>query len=140
MDSQLGPDQRHSRIRLWWPAFALIVTLIGSSHLSGKPGAPDIENFDKVAHFFVFGLMGTLFFRSVPLSFWSHRRWVLAWLGVLAYAVTDEWLQYYNPDRSFDPWDWVADGMGSILAIFLYRHWRWYRRLLEFNFARLLAK
>lgn len=140
MESTIGPEKEFSQLRLWVPAIAVMVTLVVSSHFSGKPAAPDVVGFDKVAHFFVFGLLGTLLFRRLRVGFYDHRRWILAWLGVLAYAFADEVLQYFNPDRSFDPWDWVADGTGSLLAIFLYRGWAWYRELLEFKFGRRLAK
>ena len=46
-------------------------------------------------------------------------------------GVVGEWIQYYNPLRSFDAWDWIADGAGSITAIWVYRNWRFYRRTLE---------
>ncbi len=140
MEKGFRPDQNYSQLRLWTPAVAVMVTLVVSSHFSGKPAAPNIVGFDKVAHFFVFGLLGTLLFRRLRIDFWAHRRWILAWLGVLGYALADEVLQYFNPDRSFDPWDWLADGTGSLLAIFLYRGWSWYRRLLEYKFGRRLAK
>ncbi len=116
-----------------------MATLVVSSHFSGQPASPNISGFDKIAHFHVFGLLGTLLFRRLRMGFFEHRRWILAFLGVLAYAAADEVLQYFNPDRSFDPMDWLADGTGALLAIFLYRHWAWYRRLLEFKFGRRLA-
>ncbi len=140
MEPVLGAETIYSQKRLWLPAIGVMATLVVSSHFSGKPAGPDVVGFDKVAHFFVFGLLGTLVFRSLKIDFNKPRRWVLAYAGVLAYAAADEILQYFNPSRSFDPWDWVADGTGSILAIMLYRHWSWYRRLLEYKFGRRLAK
>ncbi|WP_309006291.1 VanZ family protein [Pelagicoccus sp. SDUM812005] len=122
------------------PALAVMATLVVSSHFSGQPAAPDVVGFDKVAHFFVFGLLGTLLFRAVRMEFRSHGRWMVAYAAVLAYAGADEVLQYFNPERSFDPWDWVADGTGSLLAIMLYRGWPWYRKLLEYKFSPRLAK
>lgn len=139
MERSLGPDNKYSRRRLWAPPIALMATLVVSSHFSGPPAAPDIVGFDKVAHFCVFGLLATLLFRRLQYDFFEHRRWVVAFLGVAAYALTDEFLQYFNPDRSFDVLDWAADGVGALLAIFLYRNWSWYRNLLEYKFGRRLA-
>lgn len=140
MPSSFRPDQTYSRLRLWWPAIALMGTLVVSSHFSGKPAAPDIVGFDKIAHFCVFGLLGTLIFRTIRRELGDWRRWGLALLGVAAYAVTDEFLQYFNPDRSFDVLDWAADGAGALLAVSLYRGWAWYRDLLEFKLRLRLAK
>ncbi|MCH2615590.1 MAG: VanZ family protein, partial [Opitutales bacterium] len=58
----------------------------------------------------------------------------------LLYGVVDEWIQYYNPLRSFDAWAWIADLAGSIAAIWVYRNWRLYRWVLEtrvFDLCRL---
>lgn len=140
MEPVLGPETIYSQKRLWLPAIGVMVTLVVSSHFSGAPAAPEIVGFDKVAHFFVFGLLGTLIFRSLRIGLKKPSRWVWAYAGVLVYAAVDEILQYFNPGRSFDLWDLVADGTGSILAIMLYRYWSWYRRLLEYKFGRRLAK
>ncbi|WP_309026787.1 VanZ family protein [Pelagicoccus enzymogenes] len=140
MENAFRPDQNYSQLRLWAPAVAVMVTLVISSHFSGKPAGPNIMGFDKVAHFFVFGLLGTLLFRSLRMEFRAAQRWLLAFAGVMAYAAADETLQFFNPNRSFDPWDWVADGAGALLAIFLYRNWKVYRGILEYKFGRRLAK
>ncbi|WP_425511337.1 VanZ family protein [Pelagicoccus albus] len=108
-----------------------MLTLLISSHFSGPPAGPDIEGFDKIAHFFVFGLLGTLFFRPLRFALKDHRRWIFAFLGVFSYSLCDEFLQYFNPERSFDPYDWMADWSGALLAIGLYRQLAWYRWLLE---------
>lgn len=108
-----------------------MAVLVVSSHFSGPPAGPDIIGFDKLAHFFVFGLLGTLFFRCLRIQVLEHRRWIQAFLAVFAFSLCDEFLQLFNPERSFDPADWVADWSGALLAIFLYRNLAWYRNLLE---------
>ena len=91
----------------------------------------DFEHFDKIAHFLVFGLLATLWFRFLPGNLVGLGRFAGAIVLALLYGVVDEWIQYYNPLRSFDALDWIADGAGSITAIWLYRNWRLYRRALE---------
>lgn len=109
-----------------------MATLVyASSFARASPVAPDIFQFDKLAHFCIFGLLGTLFFRASRIGFGERRRWVSAYLCVIAFGVLDEILQIFNPNRSFDPYDWIADGMGPLLALYLYRNWTWYRELLE---------
>lgn len=140
MELPLETDQTYSQKRLWFPVFAVMVTLVVSSSCRGAPSGPGFLGFDKVAHFFVFGLLGTLFFRAIKCGFLDPRRCVLAFLGVVAYALVDEGIQYFNPYRTFDYWDWLADALGAMLAILLYRYWGWYRGVLEYNLRRLLAK
>jgi VanZ family protein len=50
------------------------------------------------------------------------------------YGIVDEWIQFYNPLRSSDVMDIVADGVGAATAIFVYRSWGLYRRILETRF------
>lgn len=140
MDSPIGPEKRFGAVRLWAPIVGVTLTLFVSSHFSGPPAGPNVVGFDKVAHFCVFGLLATLFFRPLRIGFLEHRRWLIAFACVSLYAALDEGLQYFNPGRSFDPLDWLADGSGALLALALYRNWAWYRSLLEINIGPRLAK
>ncbi len=117
------------------PPIALLATIAwASSFDEGSPQGPDIVNFDKLAHFFVFGLLATLWFRSTPGPLQSNRRFALAFILTVLYGIVDEWIQHYNPLRSSDVLDIVADGAGAAAAILVYRSWGLYRRVLETRF------
>ena len=127
-----GPENSYSRGQLAWPPLALIATLVFSSFLSPvTPASPNIVGFDKVAHFCVFGLLGTLLFRRLRIPFPEKKRILWALCGAVAYGVLDESLQFFNPVRSFDPIDWIADMSGAFTGILMYRNWRYYQKLLE---------
>ena len=129
--SNSNPFLRRS-IRSLVLALSVVACLAwASSFDEGGPPSVEFEHFDKIAHFFVFGLLATLWFRFLPGSLIGTGRFVGAVVLTLLYGVLDEWIQYYNPQRSFDAWDWVADGAGSLTAIWVYRSWHFYRRLLE---------
>ena len=122
----------HFSIRTLWPAIGLVATLAWASNFDeAGPDGPDIPYFDKIAHFFVFGLMGTLWFRWAKGDLLSMSRLVLGMSLTLAYGVADEWIQSMNPQRSSDTLDWIADASGSLTGILVYRGWRSYRRLME---------
>lgn len=93
--------------------------------------SPDVIGIDKVAHFSVFGLLGTLVARALP-----KRRWW--WGAVLAatYGLADEFRQSFTPGRSVEVADWLADTVGASLAVALYARWSGYRALLEWKFVR----
>jgi len=134
----MAAETRYS-FRMIWPALALIATLaIVSSFDSGGPEKEQIPYFDKVAHFFVFGLMGTLWFRWLKGDLKSSFRFVAAFALTIAYGVADEWIQYYNPHRVTDFYDWLADGLGGATGIYVYRSWTLYRRVLETPIGALL--
>ena len=126
-------------IRVLWPVIALVLTLAwASGYDQGDPQGPDIPNFDKIAHFFVFGLMGTLWFRCLPKKTRWSGRWLIALILTMTYGVVDEWIQSSNPQRSSDLFDWLADGLGALTGIFVYRNWNWYRRVLETRVSDLI--
>lgn len=135
-----GPETKYGWLRLAMPPFALMGTMVVVAIVGGKPAGPGVVGFDKVAHFFIFGLIGTLLFRRLRIEFWHPKRWIYAYLGIVAFGVLDECLQIFNPNRSFDPYDWLADLTGAALAIYVYRSWSWYRNLLEFPLWGRLAK
>ena len=56
-------DETSARIKRWVPSCLLAAAITGASSCSQVAG-PDIVNFDKVAHFAVFGLLGTLVHRA----------------------------------------------------------------------------
>lgn len=98
--------------------------------------APNIAGIDKVAHFFVFGLLATLVARVPVVGSW---RWLGIWWAVFvvsAYGITDEFHQSFTPGRSVEVADWIVDTAGSILAVFVYARWRVYRSALEWPLTR----
>lgn len=101
--------------------------------MSSRVATPEVPDSDKWAHFFVYGLLGTLVFRAV-----DGRRSAV-WLALAAtslFGATDELHQYFVPGRSSDVVDWLTDTAGAALAIGLYAHWAWYRGLLEMPLGR----
>lgn len=108
-----------------WPAALATVIVVASGR--GQVAAPDIVNFDKVAHFFIFGLLATLVARN---GFVPGRAWVPI-VAVSVFGLTDEWHQSFTPGRSVEFDDWLADTLGAAVAVTVYAHWPRYRTTLE---------
>ena len=119
------------QLKLIWP-FLLAGMIIAASSRSAVAGL-DFGGGDKVAHFSVYGLLGTLVVRAFR-SGW--RGAVLALITVSFFGVTDEWHQSFVPGREADVMDWLADTSGAALAISLYVFVRPYRELLERGWPR----
>jgi len=76
---------------------------------------------DKIAHAVLFGVMAMLLnyslkFRSV--SFWKFNLQLGAIL-VLSFAGLEELTQAFNPNRTFDLYDFIADAVGVTLFSFI---------------------
>ncbi|HTO04683.1 MAG TPA: VanZ family protein [Opitutus sp.] len=114
--------------RAWlWPLLVALL-IFGVSSRSHVPTPGLIPNFDKLAHFSVYGLLGTLLVRTQ----WGGRWAPLVALVIASlYGVTDEVHQSYVPGRSTEFADWLADTAGAAVAIFMYARWSRYRAWLE---------
>lgn len=113
-----------------WPLVLAAVIVVASGR--GQVAAPNIVNFDKAAHFFVYGLLATLVARN---GFVPGRAWVPI-VVVSLFGLTDEWHQSFTPGRSVELVDWVADTLGAIVAVTAYAGWPLYRATLERTLGR----
>lgn len=113
-----------------WPVLLATAIVVASGR--GSVAGPNIVNFDKAAHFFIFGLLATLVARN---GFVPGRAW-MAVAAVSLFGLTDEWHQSFTPGRSVELIDWIADTLGAAVAVTVYAAWPRYRALLERSLAR----
>lgn len=111
--------------KLVWPV--LIAALVIAASHRPRLASPDVTNIDKITHFAVYGLIGTLLCRMG--QGWRAAIWAV--VAASAFGATDEWHQSFVPGRSPELADWVADTLGALTAVLLYRLWPLYRRTLE---------
>ncbi len=112
--------------RAWLPALAWAGTIFFLSSRSTLPDGPDlIPHFDKVAHFSAYTLLGLLLAHAVRATGLPLVAAVaLGWL----YGVSDEFHQSFVPGRNVDVWDWVADALGVLVGVYLFKLWHARRR------------
>ena len=112
--------------RAWLPALAWAGTIFFLSSRSTLPDGPDlIPHFDKVAHFGAYSLLGLLLAHAVRATGLPFALAVaLGWL----YGASDEFHQSFVPGRSVELLDWVADALGVLAGIYLFKLWRARRR------------
>ncbi|MBK9990884.1 MAG: VanZ family protein [Verrucomicrobia bacterium] len=123
-----------STFREWlWPIVVAITIFMASGR--SQVSAPQLPGIDKIAHFFVYGLLGTLIARVPSVAGW--RGLGLAWAVVIAslFGITDEFHQSFTPGRSVELADWAMDTSGAALAVFVYTYWQAYRRFMEYPLA-----
>ncbi len=97
------------------------------SHIAVPHSPFDFLRVDKIGHFAVYGLLGTLLCRLG--QGWRGALWAV--IATSAFGASDEWHQSFVPGRSVEFMDWVADSLGAVLAVSLYAGWRPYRQWLE---------
>ncbi len=74
-------------------------------------------HFDKVCHFVAYGVLAFLLGSWLWFRYSLNRRTLaLAWLGLAAYGVVDEWLQRFV-NRTPDLYDVLADWAGAFCGL-----------------------
>ena len=93
----------------------LILSLVSYLHFM-QPPSLDVISFtqvDKLAHFL-------MFFFTMMWFMYITRKWLVAAVSLLLLALMLEWIQMnYIINRSFDWFDWIADGIGIVLCFLI---------------------
>jgi len=131
---------RMKALQYWGPAIGFAVFLFAMSSIPGSiikgihvpvdekfiPFSMQ-ENPDKYVHAFLYATFGWLwlrifvFVKKMPLL----KAALFTFAITAFYGATDEWHQYFVPDRYCDLNDWIADCVGCLISViplsFLYR-------------------
>ena len=93
----------------------LILSLVSYLHFM-QPPSLDVISFtlvDKLAHFL-------MFFFTMMWFMYVSKKWLVTAVSLLLLALLFEWIQMnYIINRSFDWFDWIADGIGIVLCLLL---------------------
>jgi VanZ family protein len=84
--------------------------------------------FDKWVHIGLFGMLAVLFMAPVFGGALPMRRKkiyvTIIVFAIIAWGLTTEFIQHaYIEGRSFDLYDWMADSIGTFLAIFISKYY-----------------
>lgn len=77
----------------------------------------DLPDLDKVAHFILYGGLAAIVsvgLRRSPDATPPVVQFFVPAAFAITYGLTDELHQYFVPDRSFDPFDLIADAFGAL--------------------------
>ena len=93
----------------------LVLSLLSYLHFM-QPPSLNVISFtlaDKLAHFF-------MFFFTMMWFMYVSKKWLVSAVALLLLALALEWIQMnYIINRSFDWFDWMADGIGIVLCFLL---------------------
>ncbi len=130
MRKQSRPDKSY----LYPILIALAICIVSGASQLATPDLGFTLSYDKIAHFFVFGLLATSVLRTPQLA---KRNWKGALIAVLitsAYGACDEFHQSMTPQRNVEFADWIADTAGAVVAVVAYSKWKFYRSVLEWKY------
>ncbi|RLC87341.1 MAG: antibiotic resistance protein VanZ [Chloroflexi bacterium] len=112
-----------ARLIAWGPA---LLWMGGIFYLSSRSTLPGPSNpfwdtlLKKGGHATVYALLAVLYRRALrPALQPNTRLHGTAWLLAALYAITDEAHQHFVPGRHATLTDWLIDGAGAALGLFL---------------------
>ncbi len=96
---------------MFWAAAILVMTSWPS-----PGGIPDVTGLDKVAHFSVYAILGTLVARAL-LPTRALPVLTIAFIGIATFGALDELHQNWIPGRDASVADWIADISGALVGL-----------------------
>lgn len=113
-------------VRFWQGLFYLALAVATWGFLKDVSGVPSqwMPN-DKVMHVLIFVVLGSLWHLGFGNA--TSTR-LLGFVALAAYGALIEVLQGMTPVRSADPWDWLADTLGLVIAQLLSQPFQKWRR------------
>jgi VanZ family protein len=115
---------KHKALLFYWlPIFIYCLLIYIQSSYPSLERVPQFPYLDKLTHGGAYGLLSILFYRAYRTHIKNNLNLVIL-LSIASsslYGITDELHQHYVPYRNADLMDIVADIIGSILGVYVYR-------------------
>lgn len=77
---------------------------------------PQVDILSSIGHFLEYALLGFALTNALRHHMPLKRAWIVALICASAYGITDEFHQYFVPERMCDPVDWLVDTAGATLG------------------------
>lgn len=110
-----------------WFLLWLIIIFFESSFPADTYPKIEIWSADKIVHMGVYGILAALCYISLihleKFSFLARNALVMTIIICSLYGVTDEFHQYFIPNRDCEFWDWLADFAGIIIMLLLIKYY-----------------
>ncbi|MFO7708559.1 MAG: VanZ family protein [Desulfobacterales bacterium] len=106
------------------PLIAYCTFIVIQSHLPSPVELPEVSHVDKLLHAGAYGVMAVLFYRTYRAGWPQAGRRALLWASVASaalFGLSDEIHQFFVPERTADPLDFLADAAGAFLGAALYQ-------------------
>ena len=108
----------------WLPLIIYCLIIFIQSSLPAYEHLPQFRLSDKLLHFGAYARMGILFFRAfqtLRIKSDVRRLTLFSIAAATLYGISDEIHQYFVPFRDPDFLDVVANTLGAVCGVFIYR-------------------
>ncbi len=115
-----------NRLYHWLPLIGYCLFIFIQSAHPLPDLIPQRPLLDKLLHFLAYFILGILFFRAyrtLPIKISHNALIFISISSSILYGISDEIHQHFVPLRQADLMDVLADALGSVFGILMYRLW-----------------
>lgn len=109
---------RHYKLTLLATILILIAILMPASDVPSV----GIPNIDKLVHFGMFGTLALCYYGEYVFKNKRLPKFTGSWMGLEIFALLTEVMQLFVEGRSCDGIDWIADSIGILGVIIIFRY------------------
>jgi VanZ family protein len=104
-----------------WLFLGYILLILGVSSISANdlPKFELFKGFDKIVHFVEYLIYGFLLLNAFSSKTNIKIKYFTIIVLIIVFPIIDEYFQSFIPGRDADVFDGLADGMGSIIGVWL---------------------
>ena len=111
-------------IYYWLPVIIYCLLIFIQSSYTSPENIPSLPYIDKILHFVAYAILGVLFFRAFRTQRFKENINLVIMLSIISsslYGLSDEVHQHFVPSRNADIMDALADIMGSICGVYVFK-------------------
>ncbi len=105
----------------------LLIIFIESSFPADAYPKIDVLGADKIVHLGVYGLLAALIYISMihqeKYPYLVKNVFIITVVFCAAYGASDEFHQYFVPNRDCSFWDWLSDFAGAVIMVLLIKYY-----------------
>ena len=116
MNEKQNLGDKHVRRNRW--IIASIILILVATMMPGEVGESSVRFADKVVHF------GLFFFLSINICFkyQQHEKLIEIIVWGIFFGLMTEVMQQFVPERDMDLYDGIADTLGVIVGLYIYKN------------------
>lgn len=115
--SKKGDRMKHYKLTLLASILILVAILMPASDVPSV----GIPNIDKLVHFGMFGTLALCYYGEYVFKHKRLPKFLGAWIVMESFALLTEIMQLFVEGRSCDGVDWIADSIGILGVIVIFR-------------------
>lgn len=106
-------------LQYWLPVIIYCFFIFMVSEKGGGIYIPPLPFMDKIFHVALYAILGALYSRAHNWQ-WGKGTFISTIMFTLFYGLSDEFHQFFVPERVPSVFDVIADGIGGVIGFYVF--------------------